>query len=54
MQMVPLKLLQKAPRGSTAKAHHGLKPSSRLTFADQVQVRAQGPDGQAGLLGRGA
>lgn len=39
VQVVPLKLLQKAPRGSTAKSHHSLKSSSKLVYADQVQVR---------------
>jgi hypothetical protein len=35
-----LKLLSKAPRGSTAKAFHGLRASSKLVYADQVQVSA--------------
>lgn len=38
LQVIPLKLLAKAPRGSTAKTYHGLRSSSKLTFADQVQV----------------
>ncbi|WIA41396.1 hypothetical protein OEZ86_004982 [Tetradesmus obliquus] len=37
-QVIPLKLLSKAPRGSTAKAFHGLRASSKLVYADQVQV----------------
>eukprot|EP00775_Hariotina_reticulata_P007759 gene7759-7958_t len=37
-RVVPLKLLSKAPRGSTAKAAHGLKSSSKLSYAEQVQV----------------
>lgn len=52
LQVVPLKLLQKAPRGSTAKAHHHLKPNSRLTYADTVQVREQ-QGVQAGRLSGG-
>lgn len=42
LQVIPLKLLGKAPRGSTAKAFHGLKPSSKLVYADQVQVSTAG------------
>ncbi|WIA21106.1 hypothetical protein OEZ85_005424 [Tetradesmus obliquus] len=37
-QVIPLKLLSKAPRGTTAKAFHGLRASSKLVYADQVQV----------------
>jgi hypothetical protein len=39
LQVNPLKLLSKAPRGSTAKAFHGIRASSKLVYADQVQVR---------------
>jgi hypothetical protein len=39
LQVIPLKLLSKAPRGCTAKAAHGLKSSYKLSCAEQVQVR---------------
>jgi len=33
-----LNVLARAPRGSTAAAHHGLAGAKKLLFADQVQV----------------
>lgn len=47
VQVVPLKLLQKAPRGSTAKAFHGVKATSKLTYAESVQVSELSKTGRA-------